>query len=74
MNYLFVYLPTNTLDPEVVNAYSKAIEQELLDRWPDAEVDVTTYAHEFLVESDIPDVNEEVVRDILKDIWCPGVV
>ena len=75
MNYLFVYLTGGDgLDEESTNAYRIAVEQKLIDLWPDAEVDVTSYAHEFSIDTDIPGVNEDVVRDIVMDIWWPGVV
>ena len=60
--YLFVYLRTDedTLLPsgvswneeDSVNAYSRQVEQALLDRWPGVEVDVTTYSQKMHVETD----------------------
>ena len=77
--YLFVYLRTDedTLLPsgvswnekDSVNAYSRQVEQALLDRWPGVEVDVTTYSQKMHIDTDVPDADEEVIRAIVEAVW-----
>lgn len=81
MNYLHVYLPTDEstilpryivswVEDDSVALYQLQVEQALLEQWPSVEVDVTTYAHTLYVETDVPEVDKEVVKAIIEKVWA----
>lgn len=77
--YLHVYLPTDEssilprnvswIEDDSISSYQTRVEQALLERWPDVEVDVTAYAQRLHVETDVPGVDVEVVRAIAESVW-----
>ena len=78
-NYIFVYLVTDEttllpravewIEKDSVNAYARQVEQALIERWTDVEVDVTAYAQRLSVETDVPDCTEDEVRMIIESVW-----
>lgn len=81
MNYLHVYLPTDEstilpryivswVEDDSVALYQRQVEQALLEQWPSVEVDVITYAHSLYVETDVPEVDKEVVKAIIEKVWA----
>ena len=79
MNYIHVYLNTDEdrllprgsrwIEEDSVAAYAQQIEYALAESFPGAEVDVTTYAHKLVVDTDVPGVDSEVVRAIAEEVW-----
>lgn len=80
MSYIFCYVPTDEdrllprgatwIEQDSVAAYQRQIEWALAERWPGVEVDVTTYAHKLLVDTDVDGVDTEVVRSIIEKVWA----
>ena len=77
--YIFAYIPTDEdrlvprgtswIEKDSVAAYAQQIEYALAERWPEAEVDVTTYAQRLVVDADAPGCDEESVRAIAESVW-----
>ena len=78
--YLHIYLPTDEssilprnvswIEDDSISSYQTRVEQALLERWPEVEVDVTAYAKRLHVETDVPDVDVEIVRAIAESVWA----
>lgn len=56
-------------EKDSVAAYGNAVEQAIIEAFPGAEVDVTTYGSRLSVETDIDAATDDAIASIVNQVW-----